>query len=319
MKIQNLLTSIFVLPSVGLVSLLSGCGGSGGGAGGNGSGVASSNPFVRWSAITPPQSVFMEGVSQDADYTAGPAPAYPVTSVTDRGVHTNSSATIRYLADGSIGAVSVTTPNGSVSWDEATGDTITAGILPGLVVASDPTGRDVGLAADALDPALAWDYQTFGIWETGRGTGTGTFGGITLGAPTAGAAIPTFGAPTFTGFAGGAYVDATGTNDYITASSLTVNANFVGRSLDFITTGTQKTHTQTRITTSAIDLNMTGTLTYAPATNSFSGAVNANGGMTGSATGRFYGPNAEELGGVFAVRAPVPGVESHAGAFGAKR
>jgi hypothetical protein len=45
---------------------------------------------------------------------------------------------------------------------------------------------------------------------------------------------------------------------------------------------------------------MTGqTLTYAGTTNSFSGNLTTASGLTGNSTGQFYGPNAEELGGVF--------------------
>jgi hypothetical protein len=64
-------------------------------------------------------------------------------------------------------------------------------------------------------------------------------------------------------------------------------------------------------------LRMTGTLNYASGSNQFSGAISTDGGMTGSATGRFYGPAAQEIGGTFS--ATGPGVQSYGGAFGGAR
>jgi len=43
---------------------------------------------------------------------------------------------------------------------------------------------------------------------------------------------------------------------------------------------------------------MSGTLSYLANSNTFTGTVTDNGGRTGSATGRFYGPTANEVGGV---------------------
>ncbi|HET9463099.1 MAG TPA: transferrin-binding protein-like solute binding protein, partial [Thiobacillus sp.] len=93
------------------------------------------------------------------------------------------------------------------------------------------------------------------------------------------------------------------------------DANFVTRSLTFNTTNTQ-TSTNWAAFTAAPELNLTGTLTYAPGTNSFAGTV-TSATLTGDSTGQFYGPNAEELGGVFFLKGA--GVETYAGAYGAVR
>jgi hypothetical protein len=65
--------------------------------------------------------------------------------------------------------------------------------------------------------------------------------------------------------------------------------------------------------------NVAGTkLSWSDATNSFGGSVkNGNGVLTGTVLGRFYGPNAEELGGVYNLSGS--GLNLHAGAFGAKK
>ena len=62
-----------------------------------------------------------------------------------------------------------------------------------------------------------------------------------------------------------------------------------------------------------------GTLTYSPATNTFTGTLtNAGGTMSGSSTGRYYGPAAQELGGVFTVKSANTS-ESLTGAYGGRR
>jgi hypothetical protein len=48
------------------------------------------------------------------------------------------------------------------------------------------------------------------------------------------------------------------------------------------------------------------------------GTLTTSGGLSGNSTGQFYGPNAEELGGVFFLKAGS-GVESYRGAYGAKQ
>jgi hypothetical protein len=63
---------------------------------------------------------------------------------------------------------------------------------------------------------------------------------------------------------------------------------------------------------------LTGNLTDAAGTNSFSGTVNSAGytTMTGNAGGQFYGPNAQEIGGVFMVKS---GNYGYIGGFGGKK
>ena len=286
--------------------------GCGGGGGGGGSSVSPS-VFSSWSSVSPPSTVTIGGISEDASYTA-PAPSYAVTSVTDYGFSTSSSTTIKYRADGTIERVDIKTPNGTITWDENAGDIIDDTDI--VVAFSNPTESNVGLAANAIDPLLGWEYQTFGIWETGRGLGSGTIGAITVGAPTSGSAIPTTGDVTFLGLSTGVYIDPTGINDYLTVSEVRADVDFLNRNVDLTTTGTQKIHTSTASVTDAFNLNMSGTLSYAAGSNSFSGDV-STADMNGTSTGQFYGPNAQEIGGVFSLSGP--GLEGYAGAYGAKR
>jgi len=60
-------------------------------------------------------------------------------------------------------------------------------------------------------------------------------------------------------------------------------------------------------------------LSYTAGTNSFAGDVTNGGSLSGTSTGRFYGPSAEELGGVFILQAGSGIPETYGGAYGAKK
>ncbi len=281
---------------------LGGCGGGGGG-----SSVVAAPP------VRPTTTVTSNGISQDASFTASTT---AVTSVTDQGVSkTGVSASITtYDDDGTIQKIAITTPSSTLIWDATSGDIIDNTDV--VVVATNAAETNIGLVINTENVLVPWEYQTFGIWETGIGTGIGTVGAITVGTPTTGSAIPTTGNASFVGISGGMYLDAAGTTDYITASALFANVNFLKRSIALTTTTTLKVNTVTAAETTADNLNMTGTLTYLPNTNSFTGDVSAAA-MTGTSTGQFYGPTAEELGGVFSLEGA--GVESYVGAYGAQK
>jgi hypothetical protein len=64
-------------------------------------------------------------------------------------------------------------------------------------------------------------------------------------------------------------------------------------------------------------LDLRGNWNYAPGTSQFSGSVKTvNGDLTGSASGRFYGPTAQEIGGVYGL---TGGGATMLGGFGGKR
>jgi hypothetical protein len=166
--------------------------------------------------------------------------------------------------------------------------------------------------------ALGWDYQTFGVWETGLDTTQGTFGAFSVGA-TAGTAIPTTGTATFIGEVAGSYVPGTPGVGYAVLADLTINADFANRSLVLHTTNSVTSPDWTTFTPNS-GLDLSGNLSYEPGTNSFTGTVTTDStlNLTGSSTGQFYGPNAEELGGVFFLQGTTVG-ETYTGAYGASK
>ncbi len=66
------------------------------------------------------------------------------------------------------------------------------------------------------------------------------------------------------------------------------------------------------------ELNLAGTLSYAPGVNRFSGDIKTqNLELTGRADGRFYGPGAQEIGGTYGLGAADG--RKMLGGFGGKR
>ena len=159
--------------------------------------------------------------------------------------------------------------------------------------------------------ALGHQYQSFGVWNERLDAFRGQITVWSQGQPTPAQAIPASGSATFQGKLSGAYVSAAGIGGNA-ASDLRVSADFGARSLGFASSGT------TVNGAAAPNLDLRGTLTYAPGQGRFSGNLaNASGSLRGSTSGQFYGPRAEELGGVFA--ATGAGTERFVGAYGAKR
>ena len=299
------------LLSLPIIALLSGCGGGGGG----GSSLTQIT-FSDWDSITKPSQVNLEGLSVDFSYTAGSK----VSTITNKGVDSTTTASVNYRTNDTISKVSFTSQNGTVTFNEDGTDTI--GDTGTTLYGYNQAGSNFLLAANPLNSSVDWNYQTFGIWETGRGTGSGTAGGISVGAATDGSSIPTSGTATYSGYIGGVLVDYDG-DDFITRGRVSLGADFTNRTLTFATTSTDYISPVASTPTWRSDSNLnisnaTGTkLSWSAATNSFTGNVVDGNSLSGTVTGKFYGPAAEEVGGIYNISGS--GLNRHAGAFGAKR
>ncbi len=290
-------------------SLITACGGGGGGGS-----SATLAPFVNFSSISPNTSISIPADSQEGTYTFDTVNRV-VTSFTPSNRVSGASYASTYDSQGNAVNITITSGQGTVlNFSRLGGDFFGYLIINNdidVVISQDETRY-----AFAANPyANGFEYQSFGIWATGAGTGTGTVGEISAGAQTSPSAIPISGSATYLGITGGRYLDTAG-NDYFTSSNLSATANFATRSLSFATTNTART-ADLLTTQSAPSLNMTGTLSYSSGSNEFSGAVTTVGGLVGTAAGRFYGPSAQEIGGTFRLQGS--GVEGYVGAFGAKR
>ena len=175
----------------------------------------------------------------------------------------------------------------------------------------DPAATVTSVQVAPAAAALGHQYQSFGVWNERVDAFRGQITVWSQGQPTPAQGIPASGSATFEGRLSGAYVSANGVGG-TAASDLKVSADFGARSLGFASSGT------TVNGVAAPNLDLRGTLSYAPGQGRFAGSVaNASGSLRGSTNGQFYGPRAEELGGMFA--AAGAGAERFVGAYGAKR
>ncbi|WP_028469798.1 transferrin-binding protein-like solute binding protein [Neptunomonas japonica] len=301
-------TALFIPLSILSTSLLLvGCGGGGG------SSVRVAAVPVAPTTIRDNSPVTFDTITNEIDVTAIASIA---TGAVDRGVSETSTARLTYDASGNLSKLVITTPNSSpgssVSWDVAT-DTRQAvvGLADHVALTDAATTYNVL----AIDPkSSAFDYQTFGVWKPGAGVSAGAIGVLSAGLKTVGASVPTTGNVTFTGKLLGVYISPAGQGRFVTGETA-INSDFAARTIGFSTSNTKLDGTTL---TPNLDIATTA-LTYTGA-NSFSGVVTATGagaGLSGTANGAFYGPNAEEVGGVFTVKASS-GIEFYTGSFGAQ-
>ncbi|GGK56314.1 transferrin-binding protein-like solute binding protein [Amphritea balenae] len=294
--------------------------------GGSGAGFAKPTlPFSSFPAIKADQTIVAEGISQaatvtldtDTDLVIDVSPAILDSDTTE--------VTLGFDSVKDLNTLTVESASANLSWTESSGDTfLNSGV--GLFISSDaffisnPDSSQTFVLADPADPSLNWNYQTFGVWQDTSVSGTTITnhrGVASLGRVSPVSGIPTSGSATYTGLASGFFSDING-NPHLFDSTLSAQASFSARSISFTTSATTTINENTLNITSEPGLNLSGNLFYNSGSNQFSGSLStANGYLDGTATGRFYGSNAEEIGGTFDLRGSAS--ESMLGGFGAKR
>ncbi|MCH9853176.1 MAG: transferrin-binding protein-like solute binding protein [Alphaproteobacteria bacterium] len=173
-----------------------------------------------------------------------------------------------------------------------------------------------------------WKYQSMALWLDVKNLNDINVGVLSFGNITVPADIPSQQNISFTGKSIGLYIDASN-NRYLTQATIT--ANLQGNMIELKATDTYRwgapsfnitnignnipaRNTETRDN----DLDFMTNLTHNSSRNSFdSDNVTTNGGLQGAVKAQFYGPEAQELGGVF--RMTDDNGSSYAGAFGAKK
>ena len=267
----------------------------------------------------------------------------------------SAEATLKLDASGNLQAITLRPANNIAVQLDANTDTVTAF---GLHSQTDQViSADSSISVLVSNPiSNQWEYQTFATWITGDQlatssslTDSGTYGNLSAGFTTADNAIPVVGSATYSAIALGHYQSydlSTGSNtynnttsyyeiynheNYFTKANLSANVDFANRSIGLTTTSTQALEiansSANAISTSNYDL--TGSLSYAAGSNDLSGNFyfTTSGSTTpvGTINARFYGPNAEELGGTFSVNNPTftdnagNTIGNFQGSFGAKR
>jgi hypothetical protein len=217
------------------------------------------------------------------------------------------SLRLTYNGSGTVSAINFSTPSASASFNDVT-------CQLGVCGADTATSTVVGIDAKTI----GWNYQTFGIWLQRPSPTTFQAGAMSAGAVTPANAVPTSGPANFSGIASGFYVNQSGAA-FVTTAEMTAAVDFGARSVLFATDDTRITNLDgSGLPSSAGQLNLSGNLTYDPVPNRFTGAVNTQDTtLNGSATGRFYGPQAQEMGGTYGLTGAGP--SRMIGAFGAKK
>lgn len=216
--------------------------------------------------------------------------------------------------DGQADGFTVYGPKTTRTWD----------IDPAGMAGIDRTSTNVGLYGDDSIYALSsldggYEYQSFGVWSTGRGADKGTQGSFSVGAATDIANVQNKGSAVFQGQALGTYVDG-GNGQYVSSADARLETDFADRIVYFETSNTKLTDVGSAVTTASPMFDLAGSMTYADA-NAMSGKVAAKNGLSGTLSGQFYGPGAQEIGGVFMLDKGTDDDlhEAFTGSFGAKR
>jgi hypothetical protein len=292
-------------------AMLGGCGG--GGAGGS-VGVGNIQPgsppppapFTRFLDVGTEENTEAAGLAQTV---SGASP--DGTFVTSRSVNAIETGRMQLFFDAQFQptVVAIETARSAPIWSG------TGQIACGIELCLTGNQQAFGAVANAV-AGLGWDYQTFGYWVDAPTLTTREIGAMTVGAPTPAAALPASGTAVYDGVSAGVYVDPAG-QIFEHVATLSATADFgVARSLTLSTSGTTLLSAGGRAT-SVPDLNLNGTLSWAAGSSQFAGALSTSAqDLTGTATGRFYGPAAEEIGGIFTLAPGGASSETFSGAFG---
>jgi len=262
--------------------------------------------FTSFSAVQSNQNVIMGGsaITMSGTQTSNG----PVTSVSPE-MNGASNLTLGFDSQRKLTALAIGAPEGNVSFDQSAGHSISCS-GGGICSASSPTAS--AIIGDA--PGSGWNYQTYGAWAVQSGPTGFVLGGVSAGNATPGNAVPTTGTGTFFGNASGYFIDAAGMRS-TTSAAMIANVDFQNRAIGFTTVDTTLLNSTPGPGSRKEELDLSGSLSWAAGVNNFSGQVQTrDGNLNGSASGKFYGPTAQEIGGTYQLGGG--GVSRMVGGFG---
>lgn len=275
-------------------------------------------PFTTFAAVQPQTTVVMGDATSTTTTgtytgTSGSLQMNLPTNAPAASTGTGNTLKLTYDRNRVLSGVSFVTPGAQASF--SLGNTTTFSCASGVCSASNPAVGDA-VVIDGTTTPLGWNYQTYGVWNRLASSSVFQAGAVSAGVVTPASAVPTSGTATFTGRADAFFTDASGT-PFLTSSSMTAGVDWGTKLITFSTSATLATNLNSRLQAANPALNLTGTLTYDTTLNRFTGTVATTGVMmNGTATGRFYGPSAQEIGGTFGVQGAGG---TMVGGFGGKR
>jgi transferrin binding protein len=166
-----------------------------------------------------------------------------------------------------------------------------------------------------------FNYQSYGAWARGDGDNVLTRA-MSTGPATPGNSIPTTGTATYTGTAKGFFWVNGNAQRWPTTANMNAQVDFSQREVGFATSNTTigASTSGSGPEGPAPNLDLSGTLRYGAGNNDIRGTVTTRDtGMSGNAMARFYGPQAQEIGGVYRVEPAIRGGSGMTGGFGGKR
>ena len=181
------------------------------------------------------------------------------------------------------------------------------------------------LSAYFRSPAAAgWSYQTFGYFFGSANNGfldrsrDAFVGYQSIGRQTMPSEMPTTGSAEYNGISHGYY-----NGNQITALNK-LHADFGKRNISYETTEASQLHTfegTDHVIEDKPNFNLSGSASWAAKTSDFQGDIRTAEGLAGKWQGRFYGPNADEVGGIFGLQGTASdgSAVQYVGGFGAKR
>lgn len=286
--------------SVLTLALLTGCGGGGDGAKPGGSSTLA--PFVNWSSsLKPNQTVQVSGNSLETIVVTDPTTKYFVSAADPEHRSTTITGTLNTKGD-NFSTLEMTSSSGSSL-------SFSSGIIKeeGFFTAESSDETKLLIMADPAD--LTWKYQSFGLWEDASPNfSIARQGYFSVGAVTPGSAIPADGKATYIGVGFGR-VMVPNFEPEAFRSIITADVDFKNPkpTLDL----------RSNVTSGSILGNFSGQLEYNRDVSTFRGSVsNMGSGTSGEASGKFYGPEYQEIGGVFSL---TGGSTRVIGVFGATR
>jgi hypothetical protein len=168
-------------------------------------------------------------------------------------------------------------------------------------------------------------YATYGAWTRVTGTTVQGLGVFSTGTPTAVTNMPSTGAATFSGTAVGYVATGNAATNVSFTGTASLSTDFAARTISGTISGITTTNLATPTTTGTLSNIVFGSGTYNAAGNTFGGMAASLSaatdvvdlsGATGQFSGVFYGPNAVEAAGSFAVSKTGANV---IGTFGVRR
>lgn len=277
--------------------------GGGSGSGGGTPGGGGTAAFTGFSNVPDDATVALDGTTLTVPLSTGAN-----NSVVAGEASAAGDVDIEYVqADGEVTRISGTIGGRAVDFNASAGSTIET--RNGVIVASKTDGSErLEIAAPAT---TGFEYQTYGGWSILTGADR-SFRPVSAGSETAAANLPS-GAATYTGKSTGFATLPSGQTGLTRADVTLSTENF--RDMRFTATNTELSpNGGTTAFGREEGLDLFGSMTVDG--SSFSGAVRGRL-VAGGGSGQFYGPNAEEVGGVFSASGDRG--YSYTGSFGASR